>query len=248
IKGYSDGSRSVEFSGQITTAGAAACPALTRAARFRVASAWFCVTSVSFSCCGRFLARGTSPWIAATSVVGARPVGSTGSSPPASTSPAVTAAASAAPQVVRGRPLRKPPRKPSAARAIMAPVSATRKLRNGAPPMATQRTSGATDWLIASLPQGQAARGAGGGGGGARPPPPADGDPADVRRDGLAHREPAPGEGVRPAVSDAFDGHPPARHRDPPAPQPQHQPRTDGERDGENRLGYREREPGVPGL
>ena len=38
----------------------------------------------------------------------------------------------------------------------MAPVRATRKLRNGTPPIATQRTSGATDWLIASLPQGKA--------------------------------------------------------------------------------------------
>src|SRR5580693_5542269 len=38
----------------------------------------------------------------------------------------------------------------------MAPVSATRKLSSGAPPIATQRTSGATDWLMASRPQGKA--------------------------------------------------------------------------------------------
>ena len=40
--------------------------------------------------------------------------------------------------------------------ASIAPVSATRKVRNGAPPTATQRTSGATDWLIASRPHGKA--------------------------------------------------------------------------------------------
>ena len=38
----------------------------------------------------------------------------------------------------------------------MAPVRATRKVSSGAPPNATQRTSGATDWLIASRPQGKA--------------------------------------------------------------------------------------------
>ncbi len=38
----------------------------------------------------------------------------------------------------------------------MAPVSATRKLSSGAPPTATQRTSGACDWLMASRPQGKA--------------------------------------------------------------------------------------------
>ena len=35
-------------------------------------------------------------------------------------------------------------------------VSATRKDSSGAPPTATQRTSGATDWLMASRPQGNA--------------------------------------------------------------------------------------------
>ncbi len=38
----------------------------------------------------------------------------------------------------------------------MALVSATRKLSSGTPPTATQRTSGATDWLMASRPQGNA--------------------------------------------------------------------------------------------
>ena len=38
----------------------------------------------------------------------------------------------------------------------MAPVSATRKLSSGTPPTATQRTSGAADWLMASRPQGKA--------------------------------------------------------------------------------------------
>ena len=38
----------------------------------------------------------------------------------------------------------------------MAPARATRKVSSGAPPTATQRTSGATDWLIASRPQGKA--------------------------------------------------------------------------------------------
>ena len=129
-----------------------------------VAAAWFWVTSVSFSCCGRFLARGTSPWIAATGAVGAPPTGSTGSRPPARTSPAVTTAASAAPADPRDRqpPAPRPPGRPraastaSTARAAIAPVSATRKVSSGAPPIATQRASGATDWLMASLPQGKA--------------------------------------------------------------------------------------------
>ena len=38
----------------------------------------------------------------------------------------------------------------------MAPTNATRKLSSGTPPTATQRTSGATDWLMASRPQGKA--------------------------------------------------------------------------------------------
>src|SRR5712671_5660251 len=49
-----------------------------------------------------------------------------------------------------------PPREYSAARASMAPARAIRKLSSGTPPTATQRTSGATDWLIASRPQGKA--------------------------------------------------------------------------------------------
>ena len=110
------------------------------------------MTWVALSCCGRFLARGTLPWIAATWAVGAPPVGSAGSSPPASTSPAVTTAAADA--VHRARP--SGPSQASTAPASMAPVSAIRKLSSGAPPNATQRTSGATDWLIASRPQGKA--------------------------------------------------------------------------------------------
>ena len=50
-------------------------PALTSAASRKVAAAWFWVTSVSFSCCGRFLARGTLPWIAATGASVPRPPG-----------------------------------------------------------------------------------------------------------------------------------------------------------------------------
>src|ERR1051326_6008600 len=38
----------------------------------------------------------------------------------------------------------------------MAPVSATRKLSSGAPPTATQRASGASGWLMASRPHGNA--------------------------------------------------------------------------------------------
>ena len=38
----------------------------------------------------------------------------------------------------------------------MVPTSATRKLSSGAPPTATQRTSGAADWLMASRPHGKA--------------------------------------------------------------------------------------------
>src|SRR5271157_3725050 len=98
MSGFWRGSWSVEFSGQITRAGAGSRPALTCAASFSVAATWFCVTSLSFNCCGRFLARGTLPWIAATGTVGAPAVGSTGSRPPARTRPAVTTAASAAPQ------------------------------------------------------------------------------------------------------------------------------------------------------
>jgi hypothetical protein len=98
MAGVWNGSWSVAFSGQITSSGWASPPALTSAASFSVAAAWFCVTSLSFSCWGRFLACGTLPWIAATWVVGAPPAGSTGSRPPPSTSPAVTTAASAGPQ------------------------------------------------------------------------------------------------------------------------------------------------------
>jgi hypothetical protein len=61
----------VEFSGHSTMSGAGSFPDFTSSASFSVASAWFWVTSVSFSCWGRFLARGTLPWIAATSAVGA---------------------------------------------------------------------------------------------------------------------------------------------------------------------------------
>ena len=66
MAGFWNGSRSVAFSGQITRSGAGRWPALTCAASFSVASAWFCVTWLALSCCGRFRARGTLPWIAAT--------------------------------------------------------------------------------------------------------------------------------------------------------------------------------------
>src|SRR5215472_3514092 len=154
-KGYSRGSRPTASSGQITTSGAGRRPALTSAASLSVSAAWFWVTSLSFSNCGRFLACGMSPWIAATGTVGAPPAGSTGSRPPASTSPAVTTAATPAPAKPRDRQSREPSHV-KAARASMAPVSATRKVSSGTPPTATQRTSGATDWLMASRPQGKA--------------------------------------------------------------------------------------------
>ena len=96
-KGYTRGSRPTASSGQTTTSGAGRRPAFTSAASAAVAATWFWVTSLSFSSCGRFLAWGTLPWIAATAAVGAPPTGSTGSTPPASTRPAVTTAASAAP-------------------------------------------------------------------------------------------------------------------------------------------------------
>ena len=142
------------FSGQITRSGAGRWPALTCAANFSVAWAWLCVTWVAASCWDRFLARGTFPWIAATRAVGAPPTGLAGSNPPASTSPAVTTAAATGPR--ESRHDTRPASSASAARPSMAPARAIRKVSSGAPPTATQRTSGATDWLMASRPQGKA--------------------------------------------------------------------------------------------
>src|SRR5215472_6608630 len=77
---------------------------------------------------------------------------------------------------------------------------------------------------------------------------PAERDPADVRRDRLAHRQPAPGKGVRPPVPHPLDQDPPARHRDRPVPQAQQQPLADGEHREDDRLGPGQRGPRVPGL
>ena len=73
-------------------------------------------------------------------------------------------------------------------------------------------------------------------------------DPAHVGRDRLAHREPAPGERVRPSVPHRLDGHPPARHRGGPVGQAEQQPLADGEHREDDRQRSGQRGPRVPGL
>ena len=96
----------------------------------------------------------------------------------------------------------------STAQAAMAPVSATRKLSSGAPPIATQRASG---------------------------------------RRGLAHGQPAPGEGEGPPVPQGLGGHPPGRHRGRPAGQLEQQPLAQAQEGEDDRLGQGQRGPRVPG-
>ena len=82
----------------------------TCAASCSVAAAWFAVTVVARSRSGRFLACGTSPWMAATVAAGVPAgTGSTGSRPPARASPAAPAKASAGTSAA-AQPARRPRR------------------------------------------------------------------------------------------------------------------------------------------
>ena len=63
----------------------------------------------------------------------------------------------------------------------------------------------------------------------------------------LAHRQPAPGERVRPPAAQRLGAHPPARHRQRPGAQVEQQPLAHGEYREDHRLGDRQREPRVPG-
>ena len=115
---------------------------------------------------GRLRACGTSPWIAATTAVGspAAPP-SPGSSAPAARSAAIAASASAGQRARDGgvaaddRPPPRPPAGPSSSHARQAAVSAMRKVRNGGPPIATQRAVGADAWLMTSRPHGKPSQG-----------------------------------------------------------------------------------------
>ena len=75
----------------------------------------------------------------------------------------------------------------------------------------------------------------------------ADRHPADRRRLGLAHGQPAPGEGVGPPVAEGLRADPPARDEHRPGWQPQHQPLADREHREDHGLGDGEGGPRVPG-
>src|SRR5487761_1147571 len=143
MAGYRNGSRLVEFSGQITRSGLALRPALTWAASSSVAAAWFWVIWVSLNSAGRFRACGTSPCTAAT-VALAVPDVSTGSAAPASATPAAQAKQAAGST-----------RRSTTSQARHPPASATRKVSSGGPPTDTQRAVGAAAWLMTSRPHGK---------------------------------------------------------------------------------------------
>ncbi len=63
----------------------------------------------------------------------------------------------------------------------------------------------------------------------------------------VAHRQPAPGKGVRPPVPHCLGGYPPARHRHRPGPQPQQQALAHSEHGETHHLGDREGRPDIPG-
>src|SRR5215472_6868625 len=87
---------SVEFSGQITTAGAGRLPAATCFASETVAAAWFSVTVLARSRFGRLRACGTFPCTVAITAVGPGPDGGDHTRLPASTAATTTAASTAA--------------------------------------------------------------------------------------------------------------------------------------------------------
>ena len=118
------------------------------------------------SCAASDRARGTLPWMAATSAVLAfAGTGSSGSAAGRHETPAVAANAAAAIAVRRhrrGRPPRGRARSVSASnrtQASVVPVSATTKESTGAPPIAAQPCVGSPAWLIASLPHGKPPQG-----------------------------------------------------------------------------------------
>src|SRR5262249_25699033 len=104
---------------------------------------------------GRSLAGGPSPGRVAITALGPGPAGGDQTKLPASTTTIANAAHAAARTVPRHAEPILPVMAAITRYARHAPASASRRLSNGGPPIATQPVVGAVAWLIASRPHGK---------------------------------------------------------------------------------------------